>query len=137
MRNRTRVLIAGVTVGLMAGVSGVALAAGSSKPRNAPPIPASAGVHPAKEAAPGAALSDSRSGRTLLDADSSAKLATLLGISDAQAQNVLNQIEQLVRRDGSIEPTGSGFVAIAQWLRITPHRLASVLDQLKRDAATN
>ena len=131
MRNRTRVVITGVAVALTAGVSGVALAAGSPKPA-APAC--TAGQLAAKKAA-GGKTEGATSGRSLFGAESVASMAASLGITDAQARDALDRIERLARASGGITPTDPAFVAIARGLRVTPRRLASALGEVKRAAA--
>lgn len=122
MRIRTRVLVGVGAAAVIAGVSGVAVASSAS--------PAPVGGKPSATA--------SAASRPLFDSKAVAVMAAQLGTGTDQARTVLDQIQRLAAKGGakgSIDPFDPAFVTIARNAGVTPQRLASALDQVKKAAA--
>jgi hypothetical protein len=72
--------------------------------------------------------------RSITGPSAAAALAARLGVDTARAQSALQKIAALSGKTG-VDPASAAFAAIAHDLGVTPARLASALDDVKRAVA--
>ena len=112
MRAKIWAVTAGAAI-VVAGISGVAAASGPSpKPR------------PAATQVP-----------DFFDARVTGLLAARLGVSDAVARTVADQLRTLAGPKGSLSPADPAFIAIARGAGVTPQQLAGALAEAKKGGA--
>ena len=75
-----------------------------------------------------------QAGSSLTGPSAVVALAARLGVSTSAARHALQQIGALSGKDGA-DPASTAFAAIARQLGVSPARLASALDGVKKSAA--
>jgi hypothetical protein len=118
MRIKTKVLVIGAVTAVLAGASGVAVAASSSAGSPTPPTAAKTAVQ--------------KPAGKFFDARTVALLAAQLRIPLRQAGTVADRLERIAARGRGIDPTSPEFVSIAKYAGTTPKKLAAALDGVKR-----